>query len=223
MKYFHLIETTPNGLKTVKTLFEAMNADCRVFNSVEDALGSGKMPDMVILLAQREEEGYRKDVRMLSLNSSYGKVPRVAVLPISLSMKRKTAAVIEGEAEFPLPVDKEKFLSAIAACLNISQRRICQIIITIVASASNLQYSGISMDFSETGMGFESRADFSIGQGIKTSFVNPGTKIRLLLQGEVARKVPTTSADRFLYGIRFVDMQKQEAEELRRFIAGKKD
>lgn len=222
MKHFHLIETTPNGLRTVKTFFEDMNADCRVFSSVGDTLSSGKVPDMVVLLAQREEGDYRKDVITLSLDRVYGKVPRVAVLPMSLSMKRKTAAVIEGEAEFPLPVDKLKFLSEVARCLDIPQRRDFQIIITIVMPDSNLQYSGMSIDFSETGMGFESRADFSMGQYIKTSFVNPGTKTRLLLQGEVARKVPAASADRFLYGIRFVDMQLQESEELRRFIAGKK-
>lgn len=222
MKHFHLIETSPNGLKTVKIFFEATNADCKVFSSVDDALCSGEMPDMVVLLAQREEEGYRKDVRMLLLDSAYGKVPRVVVLPMSLSMKRKTAVIIEGEVEFSLPVDKVKFLSAVAACLDIPQRRTFRIIITIMAADSSLHYSGVSVDFSETGMGFESRADLSVGQRVKTSFVNPGTKTRLLLQGEVARKGPTASADQFLYGIRFVDMQIQDVEELRRFIAGNK-
>lgn len=222
MKRFHLIETTPNGLRTVKTFFEAMNADYRVFSSVDDALNSGKVPDMVVLLAQKVEGDYRKDVDMLLSDRVYGKVPRVAVLPISLSMKRKTAAVIEGEAEFPLPVDKLKFLSSVAKCLDIPQRRTFQIIISIVVPDSNLQYSGMSIDFSETGMGFESRADFSVGQSVKTSFVDPRTKTRLLLQGEIARKVPTASADKFLYGIRFVDMQTQDSEELRRFITGQK-
>lgn len=222
MKHFHLIETAPNGLRTVKTYFEAMNADCRVFSSVVDALNSGEVPDMVVLLAQREEEGYKKDIGMLFLNRIYGKVPRVVVLPISLSMKRKAAAVIEGEAEFPLPVDKVKFLSAVAACLDIPQRRSFQIIITIVASDTHLQFSGISIDFSQTGMGFESRADFSPGQRVKISFVNPGTKTRLVLQGMVARRVSAGSGDRFLYGIRFVDLLIQDAEELQRFITGKK-
>lgn len=222
MKHFHLIETAPNGLRTVKTFFEAMNADCRVFSSVNEALNSAMPPDMVILLAQREEGEYRKDVSMLASDRVYGKVPRVAVLPMSLSMKRKAASVIEGEAEFPLPVDKLKFLSEVARCLDIPQRRNCQIIITIVIPDSKLQYSGISLDFSETGMGFESRADFPIGQPVRASFVNPGTKTRLSLQGVVARKVPAISADRYLYGIRFVDMQAQESEELQRFISGRK-
>lgn len=219
MKHICLIEATPNGLRTVKTYFEEMNADCKVFGSVGAALNSGTVPDMVVLLAQREEEDYRKDVSLISLDRVYGRAPRVVVLPISLSMKRKTTAVIEGEAEFPLPVDKLKFLSEVAKCLDIPQRRDFQIIITILIPDSNLQYSGMSIDFSETGMGFESRADFSIGQYIRMSFVNPRTKARLLLQGEVARKVPTASTDRFLYGIRFMNMQMQESEELRRFIA----
>jgi len=222
MKHFHLIETTPNGLRTVKTYFEDMNADYRVFCSVEEALNSAKVPDMVVLLAQKEEGDYRKDISMLLSDRVYGKVPRVAVLPLSLSMKRKTTVVIEGEAEFPLPVDKHKFLTVVAKCLDIPQRRACQIIITIVTPDSNLQYSGMSMDFSETGMGFESRADFSVGQCVKASFVNPGTKNRLSLQGEVARKVPAASADKFLYGIRFIDMQLQDSEELRRLIANQK-
>ena len=222
MKHFHLIETIPNGLRTVMTYFEAMNADYKVFSSVDEALHSAKVPDMVVLLAQKEEGDYRRDVSMLLQDRVYGKVPRVTVLPLSLSMKRKTTSVIEGEAEFPLPVDKQKFLSAVAKCLDIPQRRACQIIITIVTPDSNLQYSGMSMDFSETGMGFESRADFSLGQLVKTSFVNPGTKNRLSLQGEVARKVPVAAADKYLYGIRFIDMQPQDSEELRRLITNQK-
>ncbi len=222
MKHFHLIETIPNGLRTVRTFFEAMNADYKVFSSVDDALNSAEVPDMVVLLARKEEGDYKRDIGMILLDRVYGKIPRVAVLPISLSMKRKTASVVEGEAEFPLPVDKDKFLAAVAACLDISQRRACQIIITIVTPDSNLQYSGMSMDFSETGMGFESRAGFAIGQRVRTSFVNPGTKNRLQLTGEVARKVPAASADKFLYGIRFLDMQVQEAEELRRLITNQK-
>jgi hypothetical protein len=223
MKLFHLIETAPNGLRTIKTFFEAMNADYKVFSAVDEALNSTKVPDMVVLLAQKEEEDYRRDIVMLLSATVYGKVPRIAVLPLSLSMKRKTTAVIEGEAEFPLPVDKVKFLSAVAKCLDIPQRRACQIIIAIATPDSNLQYSGISMDFSETGMGFESRADISVGQSVKTSFVNPGTKNRLSLKGAVARKVPAAAADKFLYGIRFIDMQPQDFEELRRLITNQKD
>lgn len=222
MKHFHLIETAPNGLRTVKAFFETMNADCRVFGSVLDALNAGAVPDMIVLLAQREERDYRRDIHMLSSDRVYGKLPRIVVLPMSLSMKRKTAAVIDGEAEFPLPVDKLKFLAEVARCLDIPQRRDFQIIITIATPDSNLHYSGISIDFSETGMGFESRADFSVGQHISTSFVNPGTKTRLLLQGDVVRKVPAASADKFLYGVRFAGMEMQSSEELRRFIAGKK-
>lgn len=222
MKHFHLIETTPNGIRTVKTYCEDMNAECQVFSSVDDALYSGEVPDMVILLARKEAENYRKDIEMLSSDRVYGKVPRVVMLPMSLSMKRKASSVINGEAEFPLPVDKLKFLSEVAKCLDIPQRRVFQIIITIMVPDSQLQYSGMSIDFSETGMGFESRALFSIGQCIKISFVNPGTKNRLSLQGEVARKAPTISVDKFLYGIRFVNMQTQDSRELRGFIAGKK-
>lgn len=222
MKHFHLIETIPNGLRTVKTFFEDMNADYKVFSSVTGALSGTEVPDMVVLLAQKDEEDYRRDIDMLLSARVYGKVPRVAVLPISLAMKRKSASVIDGEVEFPLPVDKVKFLSEVASCLDIPQRRAFQIIITIVTPESNLQYSGMSIDFSETGMGFESRTDFAVGQGVKTSFVTPGTKTRLSLQGTVARKMPAAAADKFLYGIRFVDMQQQDFGELRRFITGQK-
>jgi|GEM_PF-6370171 len=219
MKRFHLIETAKNGLKTVQSYLNDMNASVSIFGSARDAVSSGTVPDMVVLLAPNDESMYREAVKVLSSDRLYGRAPRIAVLPLGLSMRRRSASVIEGESEFPLPLDREKFLSAAASCLKISQRRMLQIIITLYAADSNLQLSGLSTDFSETGMGFESRHEFSTGERVRIAFVNPRTKSRLLISAEIARKLPTKFADKFQYGAKYTDLQEDQLSEIRQLIA----
>lgn len=218
MKLFHLIETTPNGLRAARSFLQEMNAESRTFASVREALAANEVPDMVVFLAPKDEAQYKADMKELSGTSWYGSVPRINVLPLALALHRRTAVMISGEKEFTLPLDKQKFLAEVTRCLHIPQRRTFQIIVSIQVPDSNIQFSGVSLDFSETGMGFESRAAFSVHQQMRISFVNPKTKARLRLQAEVARKAPAATADNFVYGVRFADLSRRDSDELKKFI-----
>jgi hypothetical protein len=218
MKLFHLIETVPNGLRAAISFFDEMNAQSRVFASVREALAAGEVPDMVIFLAPKDEVQYKAEVNALSGDGRYGNVPRISVLPLGLALHRKTAVMISGETEFTLPLDKQEFLAKVTESLNIPQRRKFQTIISIQIPDSNIQFSGVSLDFSETGMGFESRAAFDVHQRVSISFVNPKTRVRLRLQAAVARKVPSATEDNFAYGVFFMDLSRTDADELKKFI-----
>ena len=218
MKLFHLIETVPNRLRTAISFFQEMSAESRVFASVREAFAASEVPDMVVFLAPKDEAQYKADIRALSGSSLYGSVPRINILPLALALHRKTAVMIGGETEFTLPLDRQKFLAEVTGRLDIPQRRKFRIIISIQIPDSNIQFSGVSLDFSETGMGFESRAAFDVHQRVSISFVNPKTRVRLRLQAVVVRKASAAAADNFVYGARFMDLSGTDAKELKKFI-----
>ncbi len=132
----------------------------------------------------------------------------------------QTPELIDGQSSFYMPVDKLKFISVVAKCLERSPRRIFRILVTVQPENSNLRYSGTSIDFSETGMAFECTSDFDLGQKIIVNFVHPRTRRRFILNSVIARRASTQPGFTSFYGVMFSEMLGQDVEELMKFITG---
>lgn len=220
MKKIFLIGTFPDGLKTIRSYLSDINVNYLEFSSVRDAVESGRVPSLVVLLADKIVENFNKDVDSLKNNPSFSRIPRIYIFPLQMSGILPDSRIIDGQSSFQMPVDKLKFLSSVSTFLKRPPRRVFRILITIIPKESNLRYSGISMDFSETGMAFESISDFLKGDKIKINFVNPRNRKRFLLNAEVIRKASTQPGSTTFYGVMFIDMTNKDAKELMDFISG---
>lgn len=220
MKKIFLIGTFPDGLKTIRSYLSDINVNYLEFSSVRDAIESGRMPSLVVLLADKNVGNFNKDVDSLKNNPSFSRIPRIYIFPLQMSGMQPDSRIIDGQSSFQMPVDKLKFLSSVSSFLKRPPRRVFRILITIMPKGSNLRYSGVSMDFSETGMAFESVSDFLKGDKIKINFVNPRNRKRFLLDAEVIRKASTQPGSTTFYGVMFIDMTNKDAKELMDFISG---
>lgn len=223
MKTACLVETAPKGLDAVKSYLSDMNAGVEAFASVDQAVRSGIRADLVVLLADRNPETYRADILRMRTDPEFSKIPRISILPFHFTMHRTASGIMEGEQEFFMPVDKLAFLSAAAQALKIPQRRKFRIVISIQPAEGSLKYSGISVDFSESGMSFETTTDFNPDQLLIISFVNPRIRTRLSLKASVVRRALTQSATSTFYGVRFVGLTEEDSSALKDFISGKAD
>lgn len=220
MENIFLIETFPDGLKTIKSYFSDINANYSEFISVNDAMESGEMPALVVLLVNKNFKNFSKDIDSLENNPSFSRIPRIFILPVEMSGMMPNPEIIDGQSSFQIPVNKLKFFSTVSKFLKRSSRRVFRIIITIKPEGSNIRYSGISMDFSETGMAFECISDFPIGHKIRVNFVNPRNRKRFLLKAEIVRRASTQPGSTTFYGVMFSEMTEQDIKELMNFITG---
>ncbi|MGE5300958.1 MAG: hypothetical protein ACM3MB_08350 [Acidobacteriota bacterium] len=120
MKKIHVIENIPDGLRTVKSHLSDISGEYSVFNSVGDALSAGETSDLVILLAQRNMDYFRRDMETLSKSHSFSRIPVIVCLWFSTSETSLVKEIIHWTTSFELPVNKLKFLSTVrsrrAAC-----------------------------------------------------------------------------------------------------------
>lgn len=219
MKKIFLIERVPDGLKTIKTYLSDSNTSFSRFSSTQDAAKSGETPDLIILLGSQYPAQITSELNDLKAHPSYSRTPRILILPFGARLL-EIPDLIDGQPYFEIPVEKLKFLSVVAKCLKRSPRRVFRIIITIQPEDSNIRYSGISMDFSETGMAFEGTCDLPIDQKIKVNFVNPRNRTRFILDAEVVRRASTQTGGTSYYGVMFRKMTEPDTRELIKFITG---
>jgi len=90
--------------------------------------------------------------------------------------------------------------------------------VTLQVEGSNIRYSGVSIDFSETGMAFESAADLQPDTLLSVQFVNPRNRKRFSLKGTIIRR--SGSGSTIFYGLKFIDMTELDVRELMDFITG---
>ncbi|MEW6108879.1 MAG: PilZ domain-containing protein [Nitrospirota bacterium] len=220
MTNIFLIETVRDGLRIIKSYLSDNNLNYMEFSSVNDAIKTNEVPMLIILLVNKNLENFKKDAETLKNSPAFSRIPRIFILPFEISGMTTNSEIIYGEPSFQIPVDKLKFLSTVSRFLKRSPRRVFRILITILAEGSNIRYSGISIDFSETGMAFECNADFPGGHKVKINFVNPRNRKRFLLQAEIVRKASTQPGGSAFYGVKFRDMTDSDIKELMGFITG---
>jgi hypothetical protein len=175
---------------------------------------------LVVLLADKKLENFKKDLAFLKKDPSFLKTPILFLLPLGLSTNKIELPLLNDKQSFQLPLDKLRFLSSVAELLNIPPRRVFQAIISIRPEGSKTKFFGESIDFSETGMAFTCNAEFEKEQKMEIGFVNPATRKRMLLSVKVARKIPKNPGDIIFYGVIFSKMKHAEIKELLDFITG---
>lgn len=215
-----LVESIPDALKTVKYYLSDSHYTLTVFGSLAEAAESPKAPALVILLADKDAEQFNKDINVLKHHTVFSKVPRIIILPHKASYLTEHPELLDDQPSFQLPVDKLLFLSVVSKCLKRSPRRVFRILITVQPEGSNIRYSGLSVDFSETGMAFESTADIPTRQRVKVNYVNPRNRRRFDLSANIARKAATQPGGSVFYGIKFLEMNEEDMKDMLEFISG---
>jgi hypothetical protein len=221
MKKILLIEELPYTGKTIKSYLANFDATCSSFSSVEYAIRSDEVPHLVVLIADKNAEKFKKNITLLESTSSFSGIPRIFVLPLEMDRTGINLEIIESPSCFHVPVDKSTFLSTVTTFLKRAPRRVCQILVTIRTEKSNLKYSGVSLDISESGMAFQSIPDFPVGQKVTLTFVNPGIRQRVLLNAEVVRKKSNLLRTQTFYGVHFLEMAEESRKVLTNFILGR--
>ncbi len=220
MKKIHIIETVKDGLRTIKPYLADAHMNYAEYSSVPDSINSGEAPALLILLVDKNPEQAARDMEAVKMNSSFSMVPRLMVLPFNIEGRFPNEEIIDYQSTFQLPVDRGRFISVVSKLLRRSPRRVFRILISLQTEESNVRYSGISVDFSETGIAFESSADFSKGQIITVNFVNPKNRKRFSLKAEVIRRASTQPGGTSFYGVGFRDMTEKDILELKKFLLG---
>lgn len=217
-----LIGNFQGELKQIKFHLQEINAQCSEFSAVPEALKVSGTPDMVVVFADKNIKSIKADIALLQ-QSTLSEIPRLFILPRGMSDLKPDDGLImvDGEPAFQVPVDKLTFLSFLARLLKIPQRRVFRIIITVHPDGSNIKYSGMSLDFSETGMSFQCVEDIQVDQLITVFFVNPKNRKRFSLRAKVVRKTSTQTGGANFYGITFLEMNDEDARALMAFITGK--
>ena len=220
MKKVHLIETCPEGLKNIKSHFSEINGHYSVFSSVDGAIRSGEACDLIVLLADKKPETFNRDIDLIKKDVAFSKIPRIVILSFEISETARVAEISGMQTSFRTPVDKRQFLATVAKFLKLPPRRVFETIVTIQPDGSNIKYTGISIDFSETGMALECDSEFSQGQLISVSFINPSDRKRFFLNGQIVRKSELTQKKKTFYGVLFTELMNQDSKDLTSFITG---
>lgn len=220
MKNVFLIEKSPDVFRAVKAYLEESDIQYVKFSSLDEALQSEEVPALIILFTTNSYEDIKHDIDALINNAAFSRIPRILLLPFNTSVSESKIRELDVhiQALFQIPVEKLKFLTSVAHLLIRAPRRVFRILITLQPEGSKIRYSGTSIDFSESGMAFESSADFQPGDLLQVQFVNPGSRKRFLLKARLIRRVVTGST--IFYGIKFIETNEQNEKELLNFITG---
>ncbi|MBI5073813.1 MAG: PilZ domain-containing protein [Nitrospirae bacterium] len=220
MKKIFVIERSADVFNTVKHYLKEDNLLYISFENVREALLSPDMPALIVLFGSDSFQEIRADIADLKDNPSFVKVPKILILPFNATITQGECRSLDVQETFFIPVEKLKFQTAISKFLLRSPRRVFRILVNVQQDGSNLRYSGISMDFSESGMAFECVSDFPVGEKLQVSFVNPKNRSRFSLKSEVVRKTSTPTGSSVFYGVTFRQLSEKEAQDLTQFISG---
>ena len=218
MKNVFLVEKSPDPFNSIKAHFEENDIRHTAFRSLEDAMGSQDTPSLVVLLTTDSYDDIINDIDLLKGDTVYARISRVLVLPFNSSVLEAKVKDLDIQALFQIPVEKLKFLTTVSQLLRRGPRRVFRILVTLQQVGSNIRYSGVSIDFSETGIAFESTADFQPGDLLHVQFVNPRNRKRCSLKGAVIRR--SGSGSTIFYGMKFASMNERDIKELRNFLTG---
>jgi len=216
-KYF-LINPVGDAQTIVKSCITGIGDSYLEFNSVSEASASGESPHVVLLFASTNMANFQHEISALKMRPFFAKIARILFVPKDIAQTVLQSKALEGEMIFSLPVDKTLLTARLSVIKKRAHRRIFEILMRIQPSGSNLIYFGKSMDFSETGIAFQTGEAFEIGQKVVVSFVNSRDKTRFVLESEIVRKSLLT-AGASLYGARFENVLPSVLKNLIDFIS----
>jgi hypothetical protein len=219
MKKIFLIESAQNGLNSVKLFLSEINASYVEYSSAEEASAADENPDLIILQARSQVNYFMQDVDIISRNANLSETPKIYITPPSVAESIRDTS-LDRHSVINMPVDKKKLLSKAAEFMKIPYRRVFRIIITILPEGSNVRHSALSLDFSESGMAFETRTNFEKGTKITVNFVDPRNSGRMVLNAEIIRTMRTQSDTTGFFGVRFINLSGEDKNRLASFVRG---
>jgi len=211
----------PSGvdLKPIRSYLSDV-VQCLEFGSVMEAIRSRETPDVILLAADADPVNLKRDLSFLKGNSFFGKIPRVVFLPPGISAAGLTAAGMEKESAFRLPVDKSEVISRLAGIQKRAHRRMYELLIGVQPEGDGRKYFGKSLDFSETGIAFECNEQIAEHRRVVISFVSPKTRRRFILEADIVRRRSDHPGALYAYGATFRNMTDQDKRDLMDFITG---
>jgi hypothetical protein len=220
MEKIFLIERSPDVFRKVQSYLEENSLPFVSFQTIDKAVHSDDFPLIIILFGSKSSQEIRQDLSVLKNKSSYVRIPKILILPLDSTITEEECRSLGAQEVFSIPVERLKFQTVVSNFLMRAPRRVFRILVTVQKEGSNIRYSGSSIDFSESGMAFESTGDFAVGERIFVSFVNPRSRNRFLLKAEVVRRTATPTGTAFFYGVGFREMSEKETRDLSEFISG---
>jgi hypothetical protein len=210
LKEICLIESVPDCLKTVRSHLTEINAGYSVFQNPQDMTNAGVRPDLLVVFARQEH------AEMIEQIADLPAVPSILICARGYSLDEKSRY----RPRFILqhPVAKQAFLTKAAECLGIPPRRVFSIVVTVMEEGSNIRYSCISKDFSETGMSFEALADFKQDHALLIRFSDTKHRKTFSMAAEIVRK-SEIGRGMFFYGLKFRGLSREDADSLKLFIS----
>jgi hypothetical protein len=220
MKNIFLIERSPDVFHTVEYYLKEGSLSYTSFQTPDEAVMAEGLPALIILFGSNNLQEIRDDVGILKNNPAFARIPKMLILPFESSITEAQCKPLDVQAILSIPVQKLQFQTLVSKFLNRAPRRVFRILVSIQQDGSNVRYSGISIDFSESGMAFECVTEFQVGENLLLSFVNPRTRSRFSLKTEVIRKTSTPTGSSVFYGVMFRQLSSKEIHELTAFITG---
>ena len=220
MKTIFLILRSPDVFHTVEYYLKEGSLSYTSFQTPDEAVLAEGLPALIILFGSNNLQEIRDDVGILKNNPAFTRIPKMLILPFESSVTEAQCKPLDVQAILSIPVQKLQFQTLVSKFLNRAPRRVFRILVSIQQDGSNVRYSGISIDFSESGMAFECVTEFQVGENLLLSFVNPRTRSRFSLKTEVVRKTSTPTGSSVFYGVMFRQLSSKEIHELTAFISG---
>jgi|GEM_PF-6312345 len=219
-KKVFMIERSPDVFQGVATCLQEEDIDFASFPTPEEAAGSKEPSALIVLFGGNDISVIRNDLETIKTHPAFARLPKVLVLPFNSEVSQAGLRQLDLQEIFYTPVEKLKFKTVLSSYLHRSPRRVFRILVSITEDGSKVRYSGLSMDFSDSGMAFESTADFPVRKDLMISFVNPRNRQRISLKSEVVRKTASPLGDKAFYGVMFKQMSGKDTLELKGFISG---
>ncbi len=220
MKKIFLIERSADVFHTVKSYLKENNLPFLSFPTPGDAVQSDDLPSLIVLFASNNFQEIRSDIGVTKGNPAFVRIPKMLILPFDSSIAEAECRTLDVQAVFSIPVDRVKFQTLVSRFLQRAPRRVFRILVSLQQDGSKIRYSGISIDFSESGMAFECVSDFPVGENLMVSFVNPRNRKRFTLRAEVVRRTSTPTGSAVFYGVMFKQMSAEDTRDIDEFIAG---
>ncbi len=220
MKTVFLIERSIDVFQTVKSYLREGSLPFASFQTPDEAVRSDEFPALVILFCSDGLQEIRDDIGIVKNHAAFSRVPRILILPFESSVTDEECRTLDVQAILSIPVQRLQFQTLVSKFLNRAPRRVFRILVSVQQEGSNLRYSGISIDFSESGMAFECVAEFQNGEHLLVSFVNPRNRNRFSLKAKVIRRTSTPAGSSIFYGVGFRQMSSDETRDLGQFISG---
>ena len=220
MKNIFLIERSPDMFHNVEYYLKESSLSYTSFATPDEAVLCDEPPALIILFGVDNFQEITEDIGILKNNPAFARIPKMLILPFESSVTEAQCKPLDVQAIVSIPVQKLQFQTLVSKFLNRSPRRVFRILVTIQQDASKVRYSGISIDFSESGMAFECVTEFQVGEKLLVSFVNPRNRSRFSLKAEVARRTSTPTGSSIFYGVMFRHLSSKESHDLDSFISG---